>query len=295
MATASPASRPIGVATICAAIGLAFCFIIGLAGGTAYKLWSAAAPKPQLADAAGAATAAPASPEIAAVPAPPAAADIAAKAAPAQPFAAPPALPSPPPRPVAAARAPAPPAPAVVPPPAPVAVASAPPPQAAPAPAPSQHAEAAPPPPAAKPHVAAAPAPHPAATGMPVRLAATPAHPAPGTQSASLQSPPAAAALADRTGPFLIQFGAFAEEANARHVQWAIEATGLKVAVSEAKGAGGHPLYLLRSADYPDYAAAAGAAQSVREHVKKFANPIAIDYAIEADRSETVQVQADAH
>lgn len=252
MATASPASRSIGVATICAAIGLAFCFIIGLAGGTAYKLWTAAAPKPQLADAATAPKAMPAPPELAAAPTPPADAETAAKVTPSAPPSAPP-----------------------------VAVAAANPPPA---------------PPAAKPH-AAAPA-HPAATEKPVRLAAKaehPANPSPGTQSASLQSPPAAAALANRPGPFLIQFGAFADEANAHHVQWAIEATGLKVDVSATKGASGHPLYLLRSADYPDYAAAAGAAQSVREHVKHFANPIAIDYAIEADHSDTVQVQADAH
>lgn len=286
MATASPASRSIGVATICAAIGLAFCFIIGLAGGTAYKLWTAAAPKPQLADAATAPKAMPAPPELAAAPTPPADAETAAKVTPSAPPSAPPvavAAANPPPAPPAATIA----APA----PAPVAHAAAP-----PASAPIHEAEAAPAPPAAKPH-AAAPA-HPAATEKPVRLAAKaehPANPSPGTQSASLQSPPAAAALANRPGPFLIQFGAFADEANAHHVQWAIEATGLKVDVSATKGASGHPLYLLRSADYPDYAAAAGAAQSVREHVKHFANPIAIDYAIEADHSDTVQVQADAH
>ena len=56
-------------------------------------------------------------------------------------------------------------------------------------------------------------------------------------------------------------FTDFANEENAHRVQWAIEATGLNVEVSQAPGSTkGEMLYYLRSPLYPDYASALSAA-----------------------------------
>ena len=82
-----------------------------------------------------------------------------------------------------------------------------------------------------------------------------------------------------------MQFGAFANEENARRVQSALEAAGLKVALSREAGASGSPLFIVRSPAYPDRAAALSAAQNVQNRAKHLANPVAIDYAIIPERA----------
>jgi hypothetical protein len=72
-------------------------------------------------------------------------------------------------------------------------------------------------------------------------------------------------------------------------VQWAIEATGVKVEVSQAPGPSGHPLYFLRSPAYSDYASALSAAQTVQHRVQNFVNAIPIEYAILGDHAVLVQ------
>jgi uncharacterized protein len=171
--------------------------------------------------------------------------------------------------------------PALAPPPAPVASAA----EAAPAPMPS---DVLPPAPViasrpTAPRRAAAPLPKP-------HLVAKASHPA-APQAVALHAPPAAPG--NLAGPFRVQFGAFANDDNARRVQWAIEATGLKVEVSQAPGATGHALYYLRSPAYHDYADALSAAQTVQDRVQHFVNAIPIDYAILGDHSP-IEQQADA-
>lgn len=107
------------------------------------------------------------------------------------------------------------------------------------------------------------------------------------SQTVALHPPPTAPG--NVAGPYRVQFGAFANEDNARRVQWAIEATGIKVDVSQEPGPSGHPLYFLRSPAYPDYASALSAAQTVQHRVQNFVNAIPIDYAILGDHSITVQ------
>ena len=136
---------------------------------------------------------------------------------------------------------------------------------------------------AAKPtHVAAIPPKKPEKEAMVAK-----AHRSSPPQAAALHPPPAAPSGA--TGPFRVQFGAFANEDNARRVQWAIEATGLKVEVSQEPGPSGHPLYFLRSPSYPDYASALSAAQTVQHRVEHFVNAIPIEYAIRGDRAALEQ------
>ena len=101
-------------------------------------------------------------------------------------------------------------------------------------------------------------------------------------QTAATHPPPTTQGT---VGHFRVQFGAFANEENARRVQWAIEATGLKVVVSHDQGASGNPLFIVRSPSYPDRAAALSAAQTVQSRAKHLVNPIAIDYAIIPDRA----------
>jgi cell division protein FtsN len=109
-------------------------------------------------------------------------------------------------------------------------------------------------------------------------------------QTVALHPPPTAPG--NVAGPYRVQFGAFANEDNARRVQWAIEATGLNVEVSQEPGPSGHPLYFLRSPSYSDYAAALSAAQTVQHRVNGFVNAIPIDYAILGNHS-VVQQQAE--
>jgi cell division protein FtsN len=106
-------------------------------------------------------------------------------------------------------------------------------------------------------------------------------------ETAMLRPPPAAPG--NVAGPYRVQFGAFANADNARRVQWAIEATGLKIEITQGAGPSGRPLYLLRSPSYPDYASALSAAQTVQHRVKGFVNAIAIDYTILGDHSVAQQ------
>jgi hypothetical protein len=110
-------------------------------------------------------------------------------------------------------------------------------------------------------------------------------------QTVALHPPPSAPG--NVAGPYRVQFGAFANEDNARRVQWAIEATGLKVDVSQERGPSGNALFFLRSPNYSNYATALSAAQTVQHRVQGFVNAIPIDYAILGDRSVAVQQQAE--
>jgi hypothetical protein len=253
-----PAGRSRAISASHAAIGLVFFFSVGLAGGAAYRFLSADEPDQQIANRAPAISAVPASqtaPEPASL-ADAVAPDLASAPAPPPAASAQPGVPSPEIEPTA-------------PQPVPYAAVS-------PHAIPSQRAA---------PHHPAAPPPKP-------RLAAKTPHPAPASpQPVALHAPPVAPG--NLVGPFRVQFGVFANEDNARRVQWAIEATGLKVEVTQAPGATGHALYYLRSPAYHDYAAALSAAQTVQDRVQHFVNAIPIDYAILGDHSPDEQ-QADA-
>lgn len=142
-----------------------------------------------------------------------------------------------------------------------------------------------------------------AAVVPPKKLPAKPAiaerpHPAAAAgDTVALHKPPAAP---DNTvGPYRIQFGAFANEDNARKVQWAIEATGLNADVTVQTGSGSHALYFVRSPTYPDYAAALSSAQTVQSRVQHFVNAIPIEYVIIGDhgdeRGALAEQQAEAH
>jgi cell division protein FtsN len=140
----------------------------------------------------------------------------------------------------------------------------------------------------------AAPAPSPAAApipAMPTPVAAIPPKKPMTTAKASRIAPPTA--TGHIAGPYRVQFGAFAGEENARRVQWAVEATGVKIEVTQAPGASGHELFYVRSSLYPDYAAAVSAAQTVQRRVQDFVNAIPIEYAILGDRT-AVEQRADA-
>jgi hypothetical protein len=144
--------------------------------------------------------------------------------------------------------------------------------------------------PAAKPtHVAAIPPkkPEKPAPEKPAMIAK--AHRVSPPQIVALHPPPTAPG--NVAGPYRVQFGAFANEDNARRVQWAIEATGLKVDVSQEPGPSGHSLYFLRSPVYSDYGAALSAAQTVQHRVNGFVNAIPIDYAILGDHAVVQQAQ----
>jgi hypothetical protein len=300
------------------AIALVFFFGIGLAGGAAYKVYFGNEAAPQIADQASPPHALSAPPAI-----PPQ--NFAAtkpsdieKAAPdlarIEPTA--PAALAPPPAPAVPTKPGLPPpsiAPSIV---APSIVQAAPPPTLAPTAPPAAEptpappdlmtavpsADATPPAPAqqeAKPetptkpaHVAAIPPKKPAMVAKahrPFPNKNTPAENNKGAETVALHPPPTAPG--NVAGPYRVQFGAFANEDNARRVQWAIEATGLKVEVSQEPGPSGHPLYFLRSPAYSDYAAALSAAQTVQHRVNSFVNAVPIDYAILGDHSVVQQAQ----
>jgi hypothetical protein len=289
LSNTEPGSRSKLASAAFTAIGLAFFFGVGLAGGAAYKIYFADTSGPQVAEASpppALPAAAPAEQNLAATPSP--VAEIAAEKA------APDAAPM-------AASAPA----ALEPQPAPTAEASEPammaqaaPPPVPSAPEPALQAAAAEPPappamPQAIPEVASAPPPpdasaalqqaiSPPATAIPPKPAsAAKAHRAP--QTAASHPPPAAQASA--AGHFHVQFGAFANEDNARRVQWAVEATGLNVEVRHEPSPSGNPLFFVRSPSYPDRAAAVNAAQAAQNRAQHLANPVRIDYAIIPDRA----------
>lgn len=253
------------------AIALVFFFGLGLAGGTAYKLLIAdddSGPQPAQVAAAQPPALPPLPQTAAASPEP--ADDFAPPLAHLTPTA-PPAL-APPPAP-----SPTTPTIAAAPPIAPLALAPVPSAAAAPTTPPPEAAAAAPTP-AAPRALAQRHAPPPKKP----RLVAKATRTAPG-ETVALHAPPTAPANA--SGPFVVQFGAFANEDNARRVEWAVEATGLKVQVTQAPGSSGQMLYYLRSPAYPDYASALSAAQTVRDRVQHFVNAIPIDYAILGDHS----------
>jgi sporulation related protein len=271
------------------AIALVFFFGVGLAGGGAYKIYFGDDGGPQIAELASPPPPAshPAPPQNFAANAPRAAEQAAPDLARIEPSA-PPAL-TPPPAPTVP-KQPGLPPPTIVqaaPPPAPPADEPAPQADTAPAlpytdatPLPQ---DATPEAPAAKPTpVAAIP---PKKPEKPVMVAKV--HRTTPAQTVALHPPPAAPG--NVAGPYRVQFGAFANEDNARRVQWAIEATGLKVDVSQESGPSGHPLYFLRSPAYSDYAAALSAAQTVQHRVDNFVNAIPIDYAILGEHSAVVQ------
>jgi hypothetical protein len=274
------------------AIGLVFFFGVGLAGGAAYKIYFGADAGPQIAD-------------RASPPSPPG-----SLAAPAQNFAAttpstaeekavpdlarsepavPPAFTPPPaPTPAEATQPHAPSAAAAQAAPPPVLASLTQAPQAAPAEPPAlSSAEIAP----AQPDAL-----HETQAAKPQRVATTPPQKPMMVAKAQRSTPPQTVAphrpptgSGNAVGPYRVQFGAFAHEDNARRVQWAIEATGLKVEVSQEPGPSGRPLFFLRSASYPDYASALSAAQTVRNRVQHFVNAIPIDYAILSDHSAPEQ------
>jgi hypothetical protein len=265
------------------AIALVFFFGVGLAGGGAYKIYFSDAADSQFADRTSPPPASPSAPaqNFAAENAAPDLARIEPSA---------PAALAPPPAPTPAEatkpHAPSPKIAQAAPPPAP-----APAPQAAPAePAPVPYAAVAPAKPdtppereAAKPaQIAAIPPKKPAMAEKSHRSATTHA-----PQAVALHAPPTGPGNA--AGPFRVQFGAFANEDNARRVQWAVEATGLKVDVTQEPGPSGHVLFFLRSPSYPDYASALSAAQTVQHRVHNFVNAIPIEYAILGDRSALEQ------
>jgi hypothetical protein len=287
------------------AIALVFFFGVGLAGGAAYKVYFGDAAGPQVADRISPPPSLSAPPAIApqnfaatqpsdiekAGPdlariepsAPPALTPPPAPLVPKKPGLPPPSIAqaAPPPAPPAAEPAPAP----------PDLMTATPYADAMPSPAPQAAApEAAP---AEPTRVAAIPPkkPEKPATGAKARRAFSAKNtPAENKETVALHPPPTAPG--NVAGPYRVQFGAFANEDNARRVQWAIEATGLNVEVSQEPGPSGHPLYFLRSPSYSDYAAALSAAQTVKHRVNGFINAIPIDYTILGNHS-VVQQQAE--
>lgn len=265
--SASSASRSSTVSAVYTVIALVFFFGIGLAGGTAYQFLSATDSDEQIADQFTPPPSLPALPQTAAAQSAPSM--TAADAAP-----------------LAHLTPTAPPALAMPPAPSPVATVMAeppPPPQAAPALSAPMPYAAIPPAPAATPRAIAQ---RHAAPPKKPRLAAKTAPAAP-VSTVALYEPPTAPT--NVAGPFFVQFGAFANEENARRMQWAVEATGLKVEVTQGPGASGQMLYYLRSPIYHDYASALSAAQTVQSRVQHFVNAIPVDYAILGDHAAIEQ------
>lgn len=269
-------------------IALVFFFGVGLAGGAAYKAYfsddgtsgQAADPvNPPLS----AASSAP--PQSFAADAPSATEQAAPDLARTEPTLAP----APTPTPAVADQAEPPSAPALA--------------QAAPAPASSTPEPAPPAAPVAEPSAAtvadaaspnadaqaatpAAVPPRIAAVAPPKPAAAAKAHRA-APQPAATPAPPSAHGNTARR--FRVQFGAFAQEDNARRLQGAIEAAGLKVDISQEPGPSGHALFFVRSPVYPDYASALSAAQAAQSRAQHSANAVSITYTIRGDRSASEQ------
>ena len=269
------------------AIALVFFFGVGLAGGGAYKIYFGDDGGFQVADRASppAPASHPASPQNFAANAPRAAEQAVPDLVRIEPSA-PPAL-MPPPAPTVP-KQPGLPPPTIV-----QADPPSQPPEAEPAPS---RAETAP----TVPYADATPSPQDAQPETravkPARVAAIPpkkpamvakAHRTTPSQTVALHPPPAAPG--NVAGPYRVQFGAFANEDNARRVQWAIEATGVKVDVSQEPGRAVIRSTSCRSPAYSDYAAALSAAQTVQHRVENFVNAIPIDYAILGDHSTVVQ------
>jgi hypothetical protein len=90
-------------------------------------------------------------------------------------------------------------------------------------------------------------------------------------------------------GPVRVQFGAFAIEDNAHQIQWAVQATGLAVEITQLRTPKGRVLFYVRSQPFPDRAAAVSAATAAQNKAKSFVNPVAIDYVIVSDTAKPAQ------
>ncbi len=254
---------------------LAFFFAVGLAGGVLYRVLPTDKAQEEAASA-------PAVAEAIEAP-PPSVAPSPAATPPSAPV-----TPAPTQPPVAAAAPPQPqaPAPSAAPPAAAAIAESLSPPASKPAETAPRLAKRAAPPDRAAGEIAAAekpPAPRakPAAEAGKPKASFAAAQP-PKPPAAKHASPPARATPAStpETGPFRIQFGAFAIEDNAHQIQWAVEATGLPVEIVQAPNRKGHLLYYVRSQPFPDRAAALGAATAAHDKAHQFAHPVAIDYVV---------------
>jgi hypothetical protein len=284
--TELPERRSAVVSTVYAVFGLIFFFGIGLAGGAAYRLMDNGAADAQLSDRIQPSNSQPTNPapQIAAAPPPmQTAAATPAPLTPASPSDNGPAFTAPK---LADINPTAP--PSVPPPPAPAIAATVVP--ASPDPSPATADNIKPARPSTPRTVAAIPQKKPQVAAKPHGVAKTLTREAP-AQAVALHAPPTGPG--NSSGPYRVQFGAFANEENARRVQWAVEATGVKVEVTQAPGAGGRVLYYLRSPAYYDYAAALSAAQTVQSRVQGFVNAIPIEYAVLGDRA-TAEQQAQA-
>ena len=91
------------------------------------------------------------------------------------------------------------------------------------------------------------------------------------------------------TGPVRVQFGAFAIEDNAHQIQWAVQATGLAVEITQLRTPKGRVLFYVRSQPFPDRATAVSAATTAQSKAKSFVNPVAIDYVIVSDAAKPAQ------
>ena len=91
------------------------------------------------------------------------------------------------------------------------------------------------------------------------------------------------------TGPVRVQFGAFAIEDNAHQIQWAVQATGLAVEITQLRTPKGRVLFYVRSQPFPDRATAVSAATTAQNKAKSFVNPVAIDYVIVSDAAKPAQ------
>ncbi len=90
-------------------------------------------------------------------------------------------------------------------------------------------------------------------------------------------------------GPVRVQFGAYAIEDNAHQTQWAVEATGLAVEITQLRTPKGRVLFYVRSQPFADRAAAVSAATTAQTKAKGFVTPVAIDYVIVRDAAKPAQ------
>ena len=113
--------------------------------------------------------------------------------------------------------------------------------------------------------------------------------------AAASKAPAPQSASESAIGPVRVQFGAFTLEDNAHETQWAVEATGLPVEVTQETTRKGHVLYYVRSHPFADRAAALSAAIATQQKAKSFVNPVDVDYMIVSDAAAQQQAQAAAH
>jgi hypothetical protein len=244
------------VRTALAASGIVFFFLVGLGAGTYFDRTPTDSPSEPIVAATSGVTA----DHSFSLPAP---VTTGEKTAPAP-------EPTPAPPSVAQARA-------IVPPPLPPEEMTGAPPQAVTppavsAPAPREEAAALPPP---VPHTAA---PTKLALAAPPRPEAKPA-PVPAAVKPVVLHPPTIhpPVPADKAGgPFRIQFGVFRHEKNARRLSEAVSTPAMKVSVIRSTDHQGHPLYYVRSPNFPEFARALAAAWDAQNAAQKlhFNEPI---------------------